>query len=210
TVTSCAKMSEHPATTTTTSLSTKEDEVNNNTTLSNSLKGKKFEGDGLRFKGKLIGTEDLSVDRDEKLCLDSMLKLKAAVRTRGEHKQRIQLKLTMIAVKIIDDATKKEIVNHELDRISFVVIDPRDLHAFGYIYNTSDDRHQFWAIKTERPAAMTVIKLKELFDLIFEQFTNAETAKEVGQTVVTRTHPLPPSLSQPKESSLARTTAKEN
>ena len=50
--------------------------------------------------------EDLSVDRDEKICLDSMFKLKAVVKARGEHKQRIQLNLTMSAVKVIDDTTK--------------------------------------------------------------------------------------------------------
>ena len=67
---------------------------------------KKYEGDGLSFKGKLIGMEDLLVDRDEKICLDSMFKLKAVVRARGGHKQKIQLNLTMSAVKIIDDTTK--------------------------------------------------------------------------------------------------------
>jgi len=75
-------------------------------TISNNVKPKKFDGDGVVFKGKLIGMEDLSVDRDEKICLDSMFKLKAVVRARGDHKQRIQLNLTMSAVKIIDDTTK--------------------------------------------------------------------------------------------------------
>lgn len=74
------------------------------------LNGKKFEGDGLFFKGKLIGMEDLSIDRNEKVCLDSMFKLKAVVRARGEHKQRIQIQLTTTGVKIIDEITKvKEI-----------------------------------------------------------------------------------------------------
>ena len=68
--------------------------------------GKKYEGDGLPFRAKLIGMEDLTVDRDEKVCLESMLKLKAVVRARGEHKQRIQLNLTMSAVKVIDDTSK--------------------------------------------------------------------------------------------------------
>ncbi len=76
------------------------------TTISNNIKPKKFDGDGVVFKGKLIGMEDLSVDRDEKICLDSMFKLKAVVRARGDHKQKIQLNLTMSAVKIIDDTTK--------------------------------------------------------------------------------------------------------
>jgi hypothetical protein len=73
---------------------------------------------------------------------------------------------------------------HEIQRISFVVMDPRDPRAFGYVYNTSDSRHQFWAIKTERSAALTVLALKELFELAFEQLKiNAEKAKgEVEQT----------------------------
>jgi hypothetical protein len=50
--------------------------------------------------------EDLSLDRDEKLCLDSMFKLKAAVIARGEHKQKIQLNLTLNGIRVYDDATK--------------------------------------------------------------------------------------------------------
>jgi disabled family protein 2 len=79
-------------------------------TTSNKSNAKKFEGDGVSFKGKLIGMEDLSIDRDEKICLDSMFKLKAVVRARGEHKQKIQLNLTMSAVRIIDDTTKVFII----------------------------------------------------------------------------------------------------
>ncbi|CAF3377780.1 unnamed protein product [Rotaria socialis] len=160
---------------------TKDNEVKGAATTANGSKGKKFEGDGLPFKGKLIGMEDLSIDRNEKICLDSMFKLKAVVSARGEHKQKVQMNLTTSAVKIIDDATKVQIASHEIERISFVVIDPRDTRAFGYIYNTTDDRHQFWAIKTERAAAVTVLALKELFEFAFEQFTNAEKARETNQ-----------------------------
>lgn len=78
-----------------------------------------------------------------------------------------------------------QIASHEIERISFVVIDPRDTRAFGYVYNTSDDRHQFWAIKTDRPAAFTVLALKELFELAFENYTNAEKEKEVTQPATT-------------------------
>jgi hypothetical protein len=35
-----------------------------------------------------------------------MFKLKAVVRARGEHKQKIQLNLTMSAVKVFDEITK--------------------------------------------------------------------------------------------------------
>ncbi|CAF4937152.1 unnamed protein product, partial [Rotaria sp. Silwood2] len=87
-------------------LTTKEEEAKKTTTTSNGFRAKKFEGDGFPFKAKLIGVEDLSIDRDEKICFDSMFKLKAVVRARGEHKQRIELNLTMSALKVIDDATK--------------------------------------------------------------------------------------------------------
>jgi disabled family protein 2 len=50
--------------------------------------------------------EDLSVDCDEKVCLDSMFRLKAVVRARGEHKQKIQLNLSLDGVKVIDESTK--------------------------------------------------------------------------------------------------------
>jgi hypothetical protein len=62
-------------------------------------------------------------------------------------------------------------------------LDPRDPRAFGYVYNTTDDRHQFWAIKTELPAGRTVLAIKELFEVAFEQFTNAEKNKTEAKPV---------------------------
>ena len=76
--------------------------------------------------------------------------------------------------KVKGFSLQAQIATHEIERISFVVIDPRDTRAFGYIYNTSDDRHQFWAIKTERSAAVTVLALKELFEAAFEQFSQQQ------------------------------------
>ena len=82
-----------------------------------------------------------------------------------------------------------------------MVIDPRDTRAFGYIYNTSDDRHQFWAIKTERSAAVTVLALKELFEAAFEQFTQ----KQTGGTEVAK--PPPPSPVSPATVAIAQNSA---
>ena len=53
--------------------------------------------------------DSLIANRDEALCLDSMFKLKAIIRARGEHKQRIQLNMTISAVKLIDEVTKVSI-----------------------------------------------------------------------------------------------------
>ncbi|UJR37122.1 hypothetical protein I4U23_029826 [Adineta vaga] len=183
------------------------------TATTNGVKVNKFDGDGVPFKAKLIGMEDLSIDRDEKVCLDSMIKLKAMVRVRGEHKQKLQLNLTMNGIKVYDDTTKVQIASHEVERVSFVVLDPRDQRAFGYVYNTSDDRHQFWAIKTERQAALTVLAMKELFETAFEEFTKSEKAKaQVNQTTVSTNvtgstqvqqsvFPTVPALSSPVTSS---------
>ncbi len=54
----------------------------------------------------IIGVDELAVDRDEKVCLDSMFKLKAIARAKGKAKQRIQLNFTIAAVKLIDEVTK--------------------------------------------------------------------------------------------------------
>ncbi|CAF2909342.1 unnamed protein product [Rotaria sp. Silwood2] len=106
--------------------------------------------------------EDLQFDCDENLCLDSIFKLKAIV----------------------------EIASHEVTRISYVTMDPTDPRAFGYIYNTSDGRHQFWAIKTERPALVTVLAYKDLFDTVLEQFKNLEKTKiQANQTTSTSAFP---------------------
>ncbi len=50
--------------------------------------------------------EQLPVNCGEKECLDSMFKLKAVVRAMGQHKQRIQLNLTITALRLIDEVTK--------------------------------------------------------------------------------------------------------
>jgi len=50
--------------------------------------------------------EDIPVDCDERVCLDSMLRLKTGVLVRGEHKQKIQLNLSLGGVKVIDESTK--------------------------------------------------------------------------------------------------------
>ena len=73
-----------------------------------------------------------------------------------------------------------------------MVIDPRDTRAFGYIYNTSDDRHQFWAIKTERAAAVTVLALKEVFELAFEEYSKKEKAQADALKPASPTIPTPP------------------
>lgn len=42
---------------------------------------RRFKGDGVRYKAKLIGLDEVTAARGDKLCQDSMMKLK--VRTAG-------------------------------------------------------------------------------------------------------------------------------
>ncbi|CAF3476187.1 unnamed protein product [Rotaria sordida] len=166
------------------------------------MNSNKFEGNGIQFKCKIIGMEYLPIDRDERVCLESMFKLKVVVRARGEHKQKIQLILTMNGIKVVDELTKVEIAKHELVRISFVTMDPSDSRAFGYIYNTSDGRHQFWAIRTERSAVVTVLALKELFEIVYQRIKNSEkTETQTNQTISTSALPDTSTLSIQQSSS---------
>ena len=52
--------------------------------------------------------EDLSIDQDENECLDALVRLKAGVRVRGEHKQKVQLNFSIHGVQVIDELTKVE------------------------------------------------------------------------------------------------------
>lgn len=40
---------------------------------------KRFKGDGVRYKAKLIGIDEVTAARGDKLCQDSMMKLKVCV-----------------------------------------------------------------------------------------------------------------------------------
>lgn len=40
---------------------------------------KRFKGDGVRYKAKIIGIDEVTAARGDKLCQDSMMKLKVCV-----------------------------------------------------------------------------------------------------------------------------------
>uniref|UniRef100_A0A4W5KW73 PID domain-containing protein n=1 Tax=Hucho hucho TaxID=62062 RepID=A0A4W5KW73_9TELE len=67
---------------------------------------KRFRGDGVRYKAKLIGTDEVTAARGDKLCQDSMMKLKgmaSSARSKGEHKQRVFLTISFGGIKIYDE-----------------------------------------------------------------------------------------------------------
>ncbi|XP_068197290.1 disabled homolog 1-like isoform X2 [Antennarius striatus] len=64
---------------------------------------KRFRGDGVRYKAKLIGIDEVTAARGDKLCQDSMMKLKVLLH------------------------------HHSVHEISYIAKDTRDHRAFGYV-----------------------------------------------------------------------------
>ncbi|KAM4719623.1 disabled homolog 2 isoform 2-T2 [Anableps anableps] len=129
----------------------------------------RFQGDGVRYKAKLIGIDDVPEARGDKMCQDSMMKLKGmavAARSQGKHKQRIWVNISMSGIKIIDE--KSGVIEHEhvVNKISFIARDVTDNRAFGYVCG-AEGQHQFFGIKTAQQAEPLVIDLKDLFQVIF-------------------------------------------
>ncbi|XP_061589951.1 disabled homolog 2 isoform X1 [Cololabis saira] len=150
----------------------------------------RFQGDGVRYKAKLIGIDDVSDPRGDKMCQDSMMKLKGmavAARSQGKHKQRIWVNISMSGIKIIDE--KSGVIEHEhmVNKISFIARDVTDNRAFGYICG-AEGQHQFFAIKTAQQAEPLVIDLKDLFQVIFnmrkKEAESSQKAANGGSAVV--------------------------
>uniref|UniRef100_A0A3Q2P7F3 PID domain-containing protein n=1 Tax=Fundulus heteroclitus TaxID=8078 RepID=A0A3Q2P7F3_FUNHE len=101
----------------------------------------RFEGDGVRYKAKLIGMDPVPQAQGEKMCLDSMMKLKgfeAAARKQGKHKMRIWLKISSSGLKILDERTGIVLHDQDRTRISSLTKDMSDPRALAYIYKHED------------------------------------------------------------------------
>ncbi|XP_041666575.1 disabled homolog 2 isoform X2 [Cheilinus undulatus] len=143
----------------------------------------RFKGDGVRYKAKLIGIDDVPEARGDKMCQDSMMKLKGmavAARSQGKHKQRIWVNISMSGIKIIDE--RSGVIEHEhvVNKISFIARDVTDNRAFGYVCG-AEGQHQFFAIKTAQQAEPLVIDLKDLFQVIFNMRKKEAEASQKGE-----------------------------
>ncbi|XP_068430716.1 disabled homolog 2 isoform X3 [Clinocottus analis] len=149
----------------------------------------RFQGDGVRYKAKLIGIDDVPEPRGDKMSQDSMMKLKGmavAARSQGKHKQRIWVNISMSGIKIIDEKSGVIEQEHMVSKISFIARDVTDNRAFGYVCG-AEGQHQFFAIKTAQQAEPLVIDLKDLFQVIFnvrKKESEASPKGENGSAVV--------------------------
>ncbi|XP_061489162.1 disabled homolog 1 isoform X6 [Rhineura floridana] len=160
--------------------STKKDSKKKGQDRSEATLIKRFKGDGVRYKAKLIGIDEVSAARGDKLCQDSMMKLKgivAAARSKGEHKQKIFLTVSFGGIKIFDEKTGLLQHHHAVHEISYIAKDITDHRAFGYVCG-KEGNHRFVAIKTSQAAEPVILDLRDLFQLIYELKQREELEKK--------------------------------
>ncbi|NXN23335.1 DAB2 protein, partial [Nycticryphes semicollaris] len=146
----------------------------------------RFKGDGVKYKAKLIGIDDVPEARGDKMSQDSMMKLKGmavAARSQGQHKQKIWVNISLYGIKIIDEKTGVIEHEHPVNKISFIARDVTDNRAFGYICG-EEGQHQFFAIKTAQQAEPLVVDLKDLFQLIYNMKKKEEDYKKKASKTI--------------------------
>ncbi|KAM8849573.1 DAB adaptor protein 1b isoform 2-T8 [Spinachia spinachia] len=141
---------------------------------------KRFRGDGVRYKAKLIGIDEVTAARGDKLCQDSMMKLKgmaSSARSKGEHKQRVFLTVSFGGIKIYCERSGVLMHHHSVHEISYIAKDTRDNRAFGYVCG-KEGHHKFVAIKNAQSAEPLIIDLRDLFTLIYDIKQREEMEKK--------------------------------
>uniref|UniRef100_A0A673Y6H0 DAB adaptor protein 1a n=1 Tax=Salmo trutta TaxID=8032 RepID=A0A673Y6H0_SALTR len=120
---------------------------------------RRFKGDGVRYKAKLIGLDEVMAARGDKLCQDSMMKLKgiaAAGRSKGHHKQKVFLTVSFGGIKIFDEKFGVLQHHHAVHEISYIAKDITDHRAFGYVCG-KEGNHRFVAIKTAQSVSTVCV-----------------------------------------------------
>lgn len=137
-------------------------------------KYKKFEDDGVSFKAKLIGSELVMEPRGDKMCQNSIQRLKAIIKGQKAHKKRIVMKISYKGVRICDEKTNECLYHHEVPQISFIASDDTDSRTFGYVCDVPNKAHQFICFKTSGPALQVMSEISSLFEAVLAKKKRAQ------------------------------------
>lgn len=129
---------------------------------------------GLIQNGKFIGFDIIAnkpqLGINDELCQQLITKLKKEQTSKKEHKQKIQIKLNLDCIEIVDEKSGNPLfIKHQIDRILFISIDRSDTRSIGYVYKNDENSFIYFALKTERPAQELFLLLRELFELLKEK-----------------------------------------
>ncbi|KAK8788112.1 hypothetical protein V5799_022113 [Amblyomma americanum] len=99
-----------------------------------------------------MGKQAVPGARGQRLCQDAMGRLKEVVRACRQHKQRVQLAVSFLGIKIRDENTWALLFYHPVHRISFISPDTSNARVV-YTCLGSDNSNRYITIKTKKAAA---------------------------------------------------------
>ncbi|VDP06357.1 unnamed protein product [Soboliphyme baturini] len=128
----------------------------------------RFAGEGVEFKAKLIGAQEVSAPRGDIICQEAMQVCKALAKKSGQHKQRVLFNVSLEGLKIKDLGSKNVLHVFPVSKVSFISRDVTDNRAFSFIYGFPENKHQLFAIKTEKSAESVVLSIRDMFHIVYD------------------------------------------